>query len=78
MAGYIAEFFGYRAEDMSETAAVAAARQVCPFTGKPDAGEGRLTIQDSIQDGRQCYAKQEKTTGTDQGEGHKRGETGTS
>ena len=51
---------------------------LCPFTGKPDAGEGRLTIQDSIQDGRQCYAKQEKTTGTDQGEGHKRGETGTS
>lgn len=33
MAGYISEFFGYRAEDKSEQAATAAARQVCPFLG---------------------------------------------
>ena len=33
MAGYIAEFFGYRAEDDSEQAATAAARQICPFLG---------------------------------------------
>lgn len=32
MAGYITEFFGYRAEDHSETAALAAVRQQCPFT----------------------------------------------
>jgi len=33
MAGYIAEFFGYRAEDNSVEAQVAAARQQCPFLG---------------------------------------------
>lgn len=33
MAGYISEFFGYRAEDKSSQAATAAARQVCPFLG---------------------------------------------
>lgn len=31
MAGTVSDFFGYRAEDMSETAAEAAARQECPF-----------------------------------------------
>lgn len=31
MAGYIVEFFGYRAEDSSDSALNAAARQVCPF-----------------------------------------------
>lgn len=35
MAGYIAEFFGYRAEDNSEQAVTAAARQICPFLGTP-------------------------------------------
>lgn len=34
MAGYIAEFFGYRAEDDSLVAKTAAARQFCPFTSK--------------------------------------------
>lgn len=34
MAGYISEFFGYRAEDTSKEAALAAVKQVCPFTGK--------------------------------------------
>lgn len=33
MAGYIAEFFGYRAEDQSEQAVTAAMRQLCPFLG---------------------------------------------
>lgn len=33
MAGYISEFFGYRAEDESKTALEAAAKQVCPFLG---------------------------------------------
>lgn len=33
MAGYIAEFFGYRAEDKSEQATTAATRQLCPFLG---------------------------------------------
>lgn len=34
MAGYISEFFGYRAEDRSREAQVAAARQICPFSSK--------------------------------------------
>lgn len=33
MAGYIAELFGYRAEDKSEQAIAAASRQLCPFLG---------------------------------------------
>lgn len=33
MAGYIAEFFGYRAEDTSNEARTAAARKRCPFLG---------------------------------------------
>ncbi len=33
MSGYISEFFGYRAEDRSDTAIAAAARQICPFLG---------------------------------------------
>ncbi len=33
MAGYISEFFGYRAEDRSEEAIAAAERQICPFLG---------------------------------------------
>lgn len=33
MAGYISEFFGYRAEDNSTAATTAAVRQVCPFLG---------------------------------------------
>lgn len=35
MAGYIAEFFGYRAEDKSEAAMLAAANRMCPFTNAP-------------------------------------------
>lgn len=31
MSGYISEFFGYRAEDTSETARNSVSRQVCPF-----------------------------------------------
>lgn len=34
MAGYISEFFGYRAEDTSLIALETAAKQVCPFLGK--------------------------------------------
>lgn len=48
MAGYVAEFFGYRAEDISETAAVAAARQECPFTGKQC---GKILSRDRIISG---------------------------
>ena len=33
MAGYISEFFGYRAEDSSVEAMTAASRQICPFLG---------------------------------------------
>ena len=33
MSGYISEFFGYRAEDRSDTATAAATRQICPFLG---------------------------------------------
>lgn len=33
MAGYISEFFGYRAEDHSAIATSAANRQICPFLG---------------------------------------------
>ncbi len=33
MAGYIAEFFGYRAEDKSTEALQAAAKRICPFLG---------------------------------------------
>jgi hypothetical protein len=33
MSGYITEFFGYRAEDKSETALKAAASGICPFLG---------------------------------------------
>lgn len=33
MAGYISEFFGYRAEDNSVEAETAAVRQTCPFLG---------------------------------------------
>lgn len=32
MAGYITEFFGYRAEDKSEVALKTAAKKICPFT----------------------------------------------
>ncbi len=34
MAGYISEFFGYRADDRSPIAAETAARQICPYLGK--------------------------------------------
>lgn len=33
MAGYISEFFGYRAEDKTKAALQAAARKTCPFLG---------------------------------------------
>lgn len=33
MSGFISEFFGYRAEDCSETALQNVSRQVCPFLG---------------------------------------------
>lgn len=33
MAGYIAEFFGYRAEDHSDEAVIAARSMICPFLG---------------------------------------------
>lgn len=32
MAGYISEFFGYRATDLSDKALIAAAKKTCPFT----------------------------------------------
>lgn len=34
MAGYIAEFFGYRAEDSSNEAKLAVVKQMCPFISK--------------------------------------------
>lgn len=34
MAGFISEFFGYKAEDASSPALEAAARKICPFLGK--------------------------------------------
>lgn len=47
MAGYITEFFGYRAEDTSEIAALSAIRQQCPFTG----GTCSKTLSDGIISG---------------------------
>lgn len=35
MAGYIAEFFGYRAEDRSQESLTTIARKACPFTNAP-------------------------------------------
>lgn len=35
MAGYISEFFGYRAEDHSNAATAVAAKKICPFTNAP-------------------------------------------
>ena len=35
MAGYISEFFGYSAEDISDKAQTAAIQQLCPFSSKP-------------------------------------------
>lgn len=35
MAGYISEFFGYKAEDNSKIARIAAIKQLCPFISKP-------------------------------------------
>lgn len=61
MAGYVAEFFGYRAEDMSETAAVAAARQVCPFTGKQC---GKILSRDRIISG-VCAVRQKTENSPD-------------
>lgn len=34
MSGYISEFYGYRAEDVSQNAQSIAIRQLCPFTSK--------------------------------------------
>lgn len=48
MAGYIAEFFGYRAEDLSETAAYAATQQICPFTSRPC---GKVLSRDRVISG---------------------------
>lgn len=33
MAGYISEFFGYKATDKSRNALTVAAKKTCPFTG---------------------------------------------
>ena len=48
MAGYISEFFGYRAEDISNTSLTATARQICPFTGKQC---GKILARDRIISG---------------------------
>lgn len=61
MAGYVAEFFGYRAEDTSETAAVAAARHVCPFTGKQC---GKILSRDRIISG-VCAVRQKTENSPD-------------
>ena len=59
MAGYISEFFGYRAEDLSETAIITALRQICPFTGKQC---GKILARDRIIAG-VCSVRQ-KTEGS--------------
>ncbi|MGN0997794.1 MAG: NotI family restriction endonuclease [Candidatus Ventricola sp.] len=48
MSGYIAEFFGYRAEDTSKPAISAAKRQMCPFTSKQC---GKILARDRISSG---------------------------
>lgn len=61
MAGYVAEFFGYRAEDVSETAAVAAVRRICPFTGKQC---GKILSRDRIISG-VCAVRQKTENSPD-------------
>lgn len=59
MSGYIAEFFGFRADDMSEVAAITAIRQICPFTGKQC---GKILSRDRIIAG--VCAVRQKTEGS--------------
>ena len=59
MAGYISEFFGYRVEDNSTEAQLAAIKQSCPFTSKPCS---KILARDRIISG-VCAVKQ-KTIGS--------------
>ncbi|WP_165072102.1 NotI family restriction endonuclease [Desulfovibrio sp. ZJ200] len=59
MAGYISEFFGYRAEDCSKHAAMAAIRQICPFLGSQCT---KVLSRDRIISG--VCAVRQKTTGS--------------
>lgn len=59
MAGYISEFFGYRAEDNSTAATTAAARQVCPFLGTQCA---KVLSRDRVISG--VCAVRQKTAGS--------------
>lgn len=59
MAGYIAEFFGYRAEDQSDVAVNAAAKQMCPFLGGPCT---KILSRDRLISG--VCAVRQKTTGS--------------
>ena len=61
MAGYISEFFGYRAEDDSEIALTAAARQMCPFTGKQC---GKILARDRMISG-VCAVRQKTENSPD-------------
>ncbi len=61
MAGYIAEFFGYRADDTSSEAASAAARQICPFTAKAC---GKILARDRIISG-VCAVRQKTENSPD-------------
>lgn len=59
MAGYITEFFGYRAEDCSEQATMAAIRKICPFLGSQCA---KVLSRDRIISG--VCAVRQKTVGS--------------
>ena len=62
MAGYISEFFGYRAEDSSAEAMTAASRQICPFLGTQCT---KVLSRDRVISG--VCAVRQKTAGRDFG-----------
>jgi hypothetical protein len=61
MAGYIAEFFGYRADDSSEIATISAIKQICPFTGSQCA---KILSRDRIASG-VCAVRQKTANSPD-------------
>lgn len=59
MAGYITEFFGYCAEDLSQIAKKAAKIEMCPFTESPCA---KVLSRDGLRSG--VCAVRQKTSGS--------------
>ena len=61
MAGFISEFFGYKAEDNSIEAQNAAVKQICPFSSKPC---GKILARDRIISG-VCAIRQKTANSPD-------------